>query len=1163
MRRIGLSFVIACILLSANSAYAEDDFGKSAVAQTLFQLASKHRSAADSTDGPRSRVDIAPSTPYAYREETPANVDELMARIEEQNGVLVTEFEHLIEKDPLNPDAPKWLGQVAEFHYQMAHYAYLRSRRAWMAQLDTCDEEAGTCAPEPTADYGAAIADYRRLYASYPNYEKMDDVLFRLGDALIRNRQAKEGISYLHKLTQQYPDYKDLDAAYLAMGEYYFSQKNTGTAQAAYRKILDSYPNSIYRQYAEYKLAWTYLNLGDEESYETAIDLFKSVVESIDKTYASAIGSDGLIDENKLKVGEVSFRNQALNDLSTTYAELPDGWKAARDYLQTKLPPDKALSKIDQLGGILDAQGKYEEEIVLYGELLASHPDSPRAVDWYLNRINAYEASNHQEEAEFETRRAIEALSPASDWYRANASNAQAVAMARRWSSERLYALAMKSITTAEQSKDRRVRSDRFADAEQLLRREIDFYLKEAPAFDVYYSYAYVLDEISDMALAATKSSKKSSPSPDQTALLDRLRSAAQVYQKIIDWESPDAEMAEQIRIAANRQVFVYANILATSDAEWSIVHSAKMQNFVEEKRDGKVLEKEDLTEAERGFVRSAEQYAARYPTDDETPAFLWRAAEIYRSHHDYDQAAQRFDQIISHFPDHEYAAVSVGSMFELYYKANRYDKIEYWAKYMRDRKNFKHYTARELEDTASFAIDKQATILADNGQIDEAVSTILRIESSFESRRDLATSARLKAATFEETRRYYKSAADILQPICVNSESGADTPQNAALASYRRAGDLSQIVRFREAADAWANAAKIYYQYFADQMPSPQTPAIKVNKKSKKSQKSSPAQSIATTIDSKSRIQAGLSIIYGAQMYRDLDDADAASGLLDLYIQNNTTGIYDICRRGDDIVICNDIDHTNSASGADSKDIVNEQIVANRLSAILERASLYTTASDQYIYLSQFVDEVAGSAAVPAQKRAFLLQTIAYALEAKDGTAAQNLIDKLTIDDTWTATEKAQLAYDKGRCMQLAFESVALEFPIRVLRKRIEEKAKKRQQAEKFYREAIGYRSASISTAAAYALAQMALHFRDAFRELPPPQELANDPDALEEYTTWIEDELVFPAEDAAASLLDVAHQITLQLESYTTYSYRSAQALAELKPDEYPVIRPSVSGD
>lgn len=1167
MRRMRLSIVFFCLLLCANSAYAEEDFGKSAVAQTLRQLASKRRSESDSTVGSRARVDVAPPTPYTYREETPADVDALMARIEEQNGVLVAEFENLLDKDPLNPDAPKWLSQIAEFHYQMAHYAYLRARRAWMAELDTCDEEAGNCKPEPEADYSLAISDYRRLYASYPNYEKMDDVLFRLGDALIRNRQAKEGISYLHKLTQQYPDYEDLDAAYLAMGEYYFSQKNTGTAQAAYRKILDSYPDSTYRQYAEYKLAWTYLNLGDEESYQTAIDLFKSVVESIDRTYASAIGSDGLIDENKLKVGEVSFRNQALNDLSTTYAELPDGWKAARDYLQTKLPPDKALNKIDQLGGILDAQGKYEEEIVLYGELLALHPESPRAVDWYLNRIGAFEASNRLDEAETETRRAIEALLPSGAWYRANASDPQAIATARRWSAERIYSLALKSIMTAEQAKDHRVRTERFADAEQLLQREIEFYLDDVPAFDVYYSYAYVLDELSDMALTATKSSKKSAPSQDNTALLDRLRDAAEVYQKLIDWESPDAEMAEQIRVAANRQVFVYANILATSDPEWSIVHSAKMQNFVEEKRDGQILEKEELTDAERGFVRSAQQYADRYPTDDETPAFLWRAAEIYRSHHDYDQAAQRFDQIISNFPNHEYAAVSVGSMFELYYKADRFDKIEYWAKYMRDRKNFKYYTAQELEDTASFAIDKQATIQAESGHIDEAVATLLRIESSFESRRDLVASARLKAAEFEESRKRYKAAASLLEPITVRSDSGADTTLRAALASYRRAVNLSQIVRYREAADAWAHAADLYFQTFAGETPDFANPlTAKNNAEAEKPSKSKTRQnqrqidassSVPTGIDPDSRMNAGLSIIYGAQAYRNLGDEDSAAKLLDIYIQHNTNGLYDICRRGDDIVVCSDESNANPSAASDGTE---KQIVANKLSAIAERANLFTSPTDKYTYLSSRLEEISHEGVSAAESRRILLQTAGYAIDAGDATAAQSVVDRMTIDDSWSAAEKAQLAYHKGRCAQLAFEAVELEFPIRVLRKKIEEKAKKRQQAEKFYREAIGYRSASISTAASYALAQMALHFRDAFRQLPPPQELANDPDGLEEYTLWIEDELVFPAEDAAASLLDVARQITLQLESYTTYSLRSARALAELKPDEYPIVEPSV---
>ena len=97
------------------------------------------------------------------------------------------------------------------------------------------------------------------------------------------------------------------------------------------------------------------------------------------------------------------------------------------------------------------------------------------------------------------------------------------------------------------------------------------------------------------------------------------------------------------------------------------------------------------------------------------------------------------------------------------------------------------------------------------------------------------------------------------------------------------------------------------------------------------------------------------------------------------------------------------------------------------------------------------------------------------------------------------------------------------------------------------------------MSTASAYELAQMALHFRDAFRNLPAPKELENDPEGLDEYTTWIEDELIFPAEDAAASLLDIAHQITLQLQSYTPQAFKSAQSLAELKPDLFPVSHAS----
>ncbi len=295
------------------------------------------------------------------------------------------------------------------------------------------------------------------------------------------------------------------------------------------------------------------------------------------------------------------------------------------------------------------------------------------------------------------------------------------------------------------------------------------------------------------------------------------------------------------------------------------------------------------------------------------------------------------------------------------------------------------------------------------------------------------------------------------------------------------------------------------------------------------------------------------MSVVYGAQTHKGIGDAEGAAELLDLYIQNNGDGRYDICRRGADIVLC-------AAEKDRAQDNASEmQIVANRLSAATERAELMHSAAEKYDYLSAKIEELTASSDDVSARHA-LLQTLSYANDAGKRDAAQTLIGKVAAGDDAGGGDKAWLAYEKGRCAQLAFEDVALEFPIRVLRKRIEEKAKKRQTAENYYREAISYRNARISTAAAHAMAQMALHFRDAFRELPPPRELENDPQGLEEYTAWIEDELVYPAEDAAASLLDVARQITVQLESYTPPALLSAQSLAQLKPDEYPVAKSSI---
>ncbi|MBQ9243319.1 MAG: tetratricopeptide repeat protein [Proteobacteria bacterium] len=1150
-RSLAIAMFAATMLFPGASWADNEDFGKSAVAQSLAKQAS-------GMDNLPSREISAPkpASPYSYREEIPEDVDGLMASVEVQNGLLVKEFEALLEKDPTNPDAPKWLSQIAEFHWQMAHYAYLRERRAWLGALDSCADDEQKCPPEPVADYHAAIDDYRRILLKYPTYEHLDDVLFRLGDALIRNQQSKEGISYLHRLTQNYPDYKDLDAAYLAIGEFYFSQRNTGTAQAAYQMILDRYPQSSYYHYAQYKLAWTYLNLADEDSYRTAISLFQKVVESIDSRYASAVDAEGQIDENKLKSGEISFRNQALNDLSTTYVELPDGWMQARAYLRTKLPEDKARDKIEQLGRILDSQGKYEEEIELYSDLLKETPKHPHAVDWHIARIEALKASNRLAEAETATRMAIDDLLPGNAWHEANrGQNGSAIAKARKFSAYQIYVLAIAAIEKAEKQPAASEGQDAlWADAETLLRKEIAHYAEGDSAFDIYYSFAYVLDERSDGALNRIKKQygKRLKSEPDLAGdVLVRLREAAGAYQKVVDWPGIDSasERGAQVKVAANRQVFVYANILATSDPEWSIVNSAKAQNFVEEKRGSEVLAAEPLTDAEKGFVRSAEQYAERYPKDDETPAFLWRAAEIYRTHNDYNQAASRFDQIVTNFPDHQYAAVAVGSMFELYHKAKNYEKIEYWAKWLIEHKNFKHYTASELEDTASFAIDRQAVQYADAGKIDDAVSTILRIESSYPERREHVTAARLKAAAFEESRQGWKAAVTLLEPLMAQ----ADTPDHRAHALYRSGVDLMKLARFEEAAERFDRSASAGVELADAEVKKPAPDDKKKSKKAAKPQKAASAESAVpeTGLSHERRLETAQSVLYGAQIYRNIGKKDRAGALIDRYLDSPRAELFSLYRVGDSPKFEQELTDSER-SGASA--------MLTRMTAVMERASL-----EEADLAAERLGKVMSADGFTSQsaslQRMVMLQYAQYALDAGKYEDAQRVLGRMTPDEnSWARVELARYAYMNGRIAQHEFDDVVLEFPIRTLRKRIEQKAKNRQAAEKHYQQAIGYKNAQVSTASAYALAEMALAFRDAFKSLPPPKELENDPDGLDEYTTWIEDELIFPAEDAAASLLDVARQITVQLESYTPQALQSAEALGALKPDLYPVTRASV---
>ena len=1126
-RWIGVCVLAAACCVSGLG-WAEEDFGKSAVTQSLLSQAR-----ASLSPGASYRVTtLQPAAPYELTEGIPADVDALMSRVSAQNAALIEEFRSLLAKDPLNPDAPKWRSQIAEYHWQIAHYRYLSARRAWVAAYEACDEDEGACPLEPQADYRAAIEEYRGILRDYPTYDRLDEVLFRLGDALIRNQQAKEGIGYLHRLTQSYPEYRDMDAAYLAMGEYYFSQKNSGTAQAAYTKIVEGYPSSKYFPYAQYKLAWTHVNLGEEEEYRVAVDLFRRVVESIDARYGGAVDAQGQIDENRLDSGEISFRNQALNDLMVTYAELGQGWREARDYIVAKLPPERAREKLEQLGVILNQRGKFEEEIELYGELLASSPLHPSVPEIYRRLALAYELANRMPESEAAALEGVRALLPDGAWAAANAGDGALLASVGRSNAAWIYQLAMGEIVAGSESAKEADRLRHYGRAEPLLLLYLSHYPDGDRSFEAVFSYAFVLDEQSDGALEDMR--KRGGGRSQHESLLPKLQAAAEQYQRVIDWPGvSDEERLSQVRVAANRQVFVYGNILALNDPSWSVVNSAKAQGFVEERRGSGVQPALPLTQDESAFVRSAEQYAQRYPTDEETPAFLWRAAEIYRTKYHYDQAAQRFDAIISHFPAHQYAAVSVGSMFELYHKAQNYEKIEYWALWLMEAGNFKHYTARELEDAAAFAIDKQSERLAEQKDWAGASAVVLRIVARFPERGDLAEQAYVRALGYDESGGLYAQAiAHIEALVSLDLSTG-----RRAWASYLLGEHAVRLGRFEVAARGFESAGTLIFE---SERASSGAGAKGARAGGTKAVKP------AGGVDESGRLMASQACLYGAQILLSLGEAERGAALLEGYISANMDGSYDLYREGEAFVL---------VPSEESALVLDRHVAVLMIGQLLSSESGHALARSR---LALAFEQRSGDSGSGMREIAFKLSE--YSTDDGALDEAEGVLSWLrSVQGNMSNVEKARLAYLNGRLEQGRFEAVALEFPIRTLRKRIEQKAGKRSDAEKYYREAMGYRHAYISTAAAYRLAEMALSFRDAFRALPLPRELEGDPEGREAYVVWLEDELIYPAEDAAASLLGLAQKMSAELGSYNDFSHRTAQTLAGLQPDVYPVSRAS----
>ncbi len=714
---------------------------------------------------------------------TAEELAQLQRQLEQTNSEMIEQLEDIIAGQPQSPQRPEWMFQKAELMWELRNMEYIRERNDYNACLDAVYDgplEEEDC-DEPEPDYAQSQEIYEQIVQEFPDYQRLDEVIFRLGSGLLDADEGAQGVDYLNRLIADYPNSRYVPDSRLALGDYFFEQHMTGAAKDNYVHVLDHEEYRNY-DYALYQLGWTNFNMGE---WRNSADRFMEVIEREDDESAWGLLAD-----------------RAANDLILALAEIPGGWIEARDYFTELRDLDFAIGQMERMAQQLEAQGNDPDAIATYDWLIEEQPNSPDVPDW-ADAITRTERENDFSRYEERVVEFAAYLHPDHTWFRNNEDDEQAIEMANRYVRNNLARLGTHYHSDAQEEDDQEL----YTQAAEYYQQFIDRFPDDQLAFDM----TFFLGEIYLFSL-------------------ERYADAAEQYQLVVDLYENDnvPEGADEddvqgfVRDAAYNIVVSYNNLVREYHPESVLVEMAEqagqdpemttdgIDDVTDEDGEPEAPEREDLLEWEAGFVTASDQFSEMYPGDDITPTVDYVAAEVYRSRGHFDSSIPRYESIIENAPEHTYASYAGNSLLESNYRLQDWDQVEHWARHLLENEIFDVTPEESLTSAIAFAINNRAMDYMDADEHSQGAEELLRLVEEFPDS-DLASGALFNAAAVYETGDEISRAVEIYQQVVDEYPEAEQVPQ--ALVAL---GEIHQArTDFSRAADYYLRLSEEAYREY------------------------------------------------------------------------------------------------------------------------------------------------------------------------------------------------------------------------------------------------------------------------------------------------------------------------------------------------------------
>ena len=305
-----------------------------------------------------------------YRVKPSASEEKLQAAIDSLYSII-----DMSEDD--DPEKPVYYSRLANLYWEKAESYFMRAYSDDMdknvleatkandqARIQELEAQRELLIESQKEWRRKAVKIFQEIEQKYPDYPKLDNVLFYLGNFSSQMGDPEAGYNYYTKLITRFPESKYIPDALVNVGEYFFQKDEFETANEFYRRV-EKYKESRIYPFAMYKEAWCHYNMGE---YEDAFKKFVAVIQYAIKMEADGAGP------------KIGLKAEAQKDIVLAYSQIGKEQNALPFFKE--IAPEIYLVLGARLAQLYADQGEPDKAIRMYKAVIEEAPDSPKVLTY-------------------------------------------------------------------------------------------------------------------------------------------------------------------------------------------------------------------------------------------------------------------------------------------------------------------------------------------------------------------------------------------------------------------------------------------------------------------------------------------------------------------------------------------------------------------------------------------------------------------------------------------------------------------------------------------------------------------------------------------------------------------------------------------------------------